>query len=53
MRYRQLGSSKLKVSAISLGSWKTYGGGGIADEQARSCTDTAFTCAINFINNDR
>jgi 1-deoxyxylulose-5-phosphate synthase len=27
MRKRQLGSSDLMVSEISLGSWLTYGGG--------------------------
>jgi aryl-alcohol dehydrogenase-like predicted oxidoreductase len=26
------------------------GGGGISDEQARSCIDTAFACGINFID---
>ena len=50
MRYRRVGSSDLDVSAISLGSWKTYGGGGISDEQARACLDTAFACGINFID---
>ena len=50
MRYRQLGSSGLRVSAVSLGSWKTYGGRGISDEQARECIETAFACGINFID---
>ena len=39
------------MSAVSLGSWKTYGGGGISDEQARECIETAFVCGINFIEN--
>ena len=38
------------MSAVSLGSWKTYGGGGISDEQARECIETAFVCGINFID---
>jgi aryl-alcohol dehydrogenase-like predicted oxidoreductase len=49
MRYRQLGSSDLQVSEISLGSWLTYGGG-VADEQARACVDAAFDAGINFID---
>jgi aryl-alcohol dehydrogenase-like predicted oxidoreductase len=49
MRYRRLGSSDLHISAVSLGSWKTYGGA-ISDEQARACIDTAFACGINFID---
>ena len=49
MRYRRLGSSDLNISAVSLGSWKTYGGA-ISDEQARECIDTAFACGINFID---
>ena len=40
---------RLHISAISLGSWKTYGGA-ISDEQARACIDTAFACGINFID---
>jgi len=50
MRYRQLGSSDLRVSAIGLGTWKTYGGGGVPDDRARECIDTAFDCGINFID---
>ena len=38
------------MSAVSLGSWKTYGGGGISDEQAHECIETAFACGINFID---
>ena len=49
MRYRQLGSSDLNVSEISLGSWLTYGGG-VADDQARACVDAAFEAGINFID---
>src|ERR671916_18034 len=49
MRYRQLGSSDLQVSEISLGSWLTYGVGVEAD-QARACLDEAFEQGINFID---
>jgi aryl-alcohol dehydrogenase-like predicted oxidoreductase len=49
MQYRQLGSSDLRVSEISLGSWLTYGVGVEADE-ARACLDRAFDVGINFID---
>jgi aryl-alcohol dehydrogenase-like predicted oxidoreductase len=49
MRYRQLGSSDLEVSEISLGSWMTYGGG-VDREQAEACVTTAFDVGINFID---
>jgi aryl-alcohol dehydrogenase-like predicted oxidoreductase len=49
MRYRQLGSSDLQVSEISLGSWLTYGGG-VGDAAARACVDAAFDTGINFID---
>jgi aryl-alcohol dehydrogenase-like predicted oxidoreductase len=49
MRYRQLGSSDLQVSEISLGSWMTYGGG-VGREQAEACVTTAFDVGINFID---
>jgi aryl-alcohol dehydrogenase-like predicted oxidoreductase len=49
MRYRQIGSSDLTVSEISLGSWLTYGGG-VDDDDARACVDAAFEAGINFID---
>jgi aryl-alcohol dehydrogenase-like predicted oxidoreductase len=49
MRFRQLGSSDLQVSEISLGSWLTYGGG-VGDDAARACVDAAFEAGINFID---
>jgi aryl-alcohol dehydrogenase-like predicted oxidoreductase len=49
MRYRQLGSSDLRVSEIALGSWLTYGVG-VDDTAARACVDKAFEVGINFID---
>ncbi|GAA4026760.1 aldo/keto reductase family protein [Sphingomonas rosea] len=49
MRTRQLGSSDLHVSEISLGSWLTYGVG-VEAEAARRCLDAAFDAGINFID---
>jgi 1-deoxyxylulose-5-phosphate synthase len=49
MRYRQLGSSDLQVSEISLGSWLTYGGG-VDSEQAEACVAKAFEVGINLID---
>jgi aryl-alcohol dehydrogenase-like predicted oxidoreductase len=49
MEYRQLGSSDLHVSEISLGSWLTYGLG-VADSNAKACVDRAFDLGINFID---
>src|SRR5438874_2544982 len=49
VRYRQLGSSDLQVSEISLGSWMTYGGA-IPREQAEACVAKAFEVGINFID---
>src|ERR1051326_4518682 len=49
MRFRQLGSSDLHVSEISLGSWMTYGGA-ISREQAEACVAKAFEVGINFID---
>jgi aryl-alcohol dehydrogenase-like predicted oxidoreductase len=49
MRYRQLGSSDLQVSEISLGSWLTFGGG-VERKQAVGCVTKAFEVGINFID---
>jgi aryl-alcohol dehydrogenase-like predicted oxidoreductase len=49
MNLRQLGSSDLQVSEISLGSWLTYSGG-VERERARACVEAAFDAGINFID---
>jgi 1-deoxyxylulose-5-phosphate synthase len=49
MRYRNLGSSDLNVSEISLGSWLTYGVG-VERDRAAACVERAFECGINFFD---
>jgi aryl-alcohol dehydrogenase-like predicted oxidoreductase len=49
LKYRQLGSSDLQVSEISLGSWLTYSGG-VEREKAVACIEKAFEVGINFID---
>ena len=49
MRYRHLGSSGLRVSEISLGSWLTYGGS-VEDEAATACIHRAFELGVNFFD---
>src|SRR5580700_427981 len=49
MNRRQLGSSGIEVSEISLGSWLTYSGG-VAREQSEACVKAAFDAGINFID---
>ena len=49
MRYRQLGSSSLQVSEISLGSWLTYGVG-VERERATACVRHALDLGINLID---
>ncbi len=49
MEYRSLGRSSLKVSAISLGAWLTFGG--TEDiEVTRACVKTALEQGINFLD---
>ena len=49
MQYRQLGSSDLHVSEISLGTWLTTGVG-IEKDQAIACINRSFDLGINFID---
>ncbi len=49
MNFRKLGTSDIKVSEISLGSWLTYSGG-VGREQAQACVQAAFDAGINFID---
>jgi aryl-alcohol dehydrogenase-like predicted oxidoreductase len=49
MDYRRLGDSEIEVSAISLGSWLTYGHG-LEQEQTEACTRAAFEVGINFFD---
>jgi aryl-alcohol dehydrogenase-like predicted oxidoreductase len=49
VNYRQLGSSDLRVSEISLGSWLTYSGG-VERAKAEACVAKAFEVGINFLD---
>ncbi len=50
MQYRNLGSSGLKVSALSFGAWVTFGDQ-IGDEVAYNCMTTAYDAGVNFFDN--
>jgi voltage-dependent potassium channel beta subunit len=50
MQYRNVGQSGLKVSAISLGAWLTYGSNAVEEAAAIQCIRTAIEHAINFID---
>jgi len=47
MKYRFLGNTGLKVSALSLGGWVTYGGQVGGDESAK-CMEEAWRLGINY-----
>lgn len=49
MKYRQLGSSGLHVSVISLGSWLTYSGG-VETRQAIACIHKALDLGITLFD---
>jgi voltage-dependent potassium channel beta subunit len=50
MQYRRLGSSGLKVSALSFGSWVTYGNQ-MDTDLARECMAAAYDAGVNFFDN--
>ena len=49
MLYRRLGRSGLKVSALSLGSWLTYGGS-VGADTSRACLVAAYDAGVNFFD---
>lgn len=50
MEYRRLGSSGLQVSALSFGSWVTFGAQ-VEDGVAERCMRLAYESGINFFDN--
>ena len=50
MEYRRLGTSGLKVSELSFGSWITYGNQ-LAEDTARECMAVAHDAGVNFFDN--
>ncbi|MDI6695960.1 MAG: aldo/keto reductase [Anaerolineales bacterium] len=50
MEYRLLGRSGLRVSALSLGAWVTYGGQ-VGEETALECMTAAYEAGVNFFDN--
>ena len=50
MQYRRLGKSGLKVSALSFGSWVTFGNQ-VDDKLATDLMTTAYEAGVNFFDN--
>lgn len=50
MEYRRLGKHGIKVSALSLGAWVTYGGQ-VGEEVARKCMMAAYEAGVNYFDN--
>lgn len=50
MDYRFLGSSGLRVSALSLGAWVTYGSQ-VGEDVAYECMTAAYEHGVNFFDN--
>jgi len=50
MEYRRLGRAGLKVSALSFGSWVTYGNQ-LDTTKARECMAAAYDAGVNFFDN--
>ncbi len=49
MEYRRLGKAGIKLSALSLGSWVTYGGQ-VGEEVAEACMIAAYEGGVNFFD---
>ena len=50
MEYRRLGSSGLKLSALSFGAWVTFGNQ-VDDRIADECLTAAYEAGVNFFDN--
>ena len=50
MEYRSLGRSGLKVSALSFGSWVTFGTQ-LGEDLARECMAAAYGAGVNYFDN--
>ena len=50
MEFRKLGTSGLKVSAISLGAWLSYGSSRIEEDGAVRCIQYAIEKGVNYID---
>jgi len=50
MEYRRLGKHGIKLSALSLGAWVTYGGQ-VGESVARECMAAAYDAGVNFFDN--
>ncbi|UCG50988.1 MAG: aldo/keto reductase [Candidatus Latescibacterota bacterium] len=50
MEFRNMGSSGLKLSALSLGAWITYGGQ-VGEDAATECMSAAYEAGVNFFDN--
>jgi voltage-dependent potassium channel beta subunit len=50
MEYRRLGNSGLRLSALSFGSWVTFGDQ-MAEQKARECMTLAYEHGVNFFDN--
>ena len=49
MEYRQIGDSGLRVSAVGLGSWLTYGRS-VEEDTAMACLQRAWEAGVNFFD---
>lgn len=50
MEYRRMGKAGIRLSALSLGAWVTYGGQ-VGETVARECMAAAYDAGVNFFDN--